>query len=504
MAVMILGGVLCFFVLLVLVFWRRRGSYESINKHVPAHVRRLRVAVVGGGIAGAGAAWTLAESGIDVTLLERESRVGGNANQHDFELRNGQSVRTGLSVLAWPDRYFKHYEALLNRLNVERESVQLPFLVHEEASDSFSLNHMADESDIVGAAYKADMKRWNRMIWLIRTVGRIFSGGGVQSLYDFSFANPFNLVPLRLFARFFVTDAFWTNVCVPIYSTTFLTSNLGRIPCVIAPIMHDIIPLDQCPRLNTWSEDSGQVFQRMLRNVNVVVNAKVEAVEEHANFVEVKIAGKASIAFDRVVFACDANSVASMLVRPPWLLRTVLGRIAYVDDQAGADFLDGVIHRSAVPAVPLKARPFLSKMSNYVRVNKAGELSNTFVLSSWVPRVKALGIDFSKESLFLVSYGREVLEKIGSNFVAPVRFRYAHPFLCVTNLVCAFVMRFIHNPRTSPLIFCGSWTTPGNGHDLSLCSGIAAAHALGARYPFLEMGPDMCAEFVRARRVIGL
>ncbi len=48
----------------------------------------------------------------------------------------------------------------------------------------------------------------------------------------------------------------------------------------------------------------------------------------------------------------------------------------------------------------------------------------------------------------------------------------------------------------------GSWTTPGNGHDLCLLSGFVAAHALGASYPFAN-DKDLCAEFERARGVLG-
>jgi hypothetical protein len=114
--------------------------------------------------------------------------------------------------------------------------------------------------------------------------------------------------------------------------------------------------------------------------------------------------------------------------------------------------------------------------------------------------VLSLKIDFTEEQPFLVSYGKEVLEKIRNNYIETVKFRFAHPFLCTTNLICSFLMRFVS--YSDNVKFCASWTTPGNGHDLSLCSGIAAAHALGARYPFVD-DKAMCREFGFARKVIG-
>ena len=41
-----------------------------------------RVVVVGGGIAGCSTAWAMARSGYRVTLVEKQSRIGGNAKIH--------------------------------------------------------------------------------------------------------------------------------------------------------------------------------------------------------------------------------------------------------------------------------------------------------------------------------------------------------------------------------------------------------------------------------------
>ena len=46
-----------------------------------------RIAVIGGGIAGVGCAYTLVRSGYDVTIYEARDRLGGNA--HRLQLRSG-------------------------------------------------------------------------------------------------------------------------------------------------------------------------------------------------------------------------------------------------------------------------------------------------------------------------------------------------------------------------------------------------------------------------------
>ena len=56
--------------------------------------------------------------------------------------------------------------------------------------------------------------------------------------------------------------------------------------------------------------------------------------------------------------------------------------------------------------------------------------------------------------------------------------------------------------RAAAALCPGSMSTPGNGHDLSLCSGFAAAAAIGADYPFAA-DADAAADFARLRGIMG-
>lgn len=47
---------------------------------------KQRVAVIGGGIAGCGAAWALRKSGHDVVLYEERDVLGGNAKTHTWDI----------------------------------------------------------------------------------------------------------------------------------------------------------------------------------------------------------------------------------------------------------------------------------------------------------------------------------------------------------------------------------------------------------------------------------
>lgn len=71
----------------------------------------LKVAVIGGGIAGIAAASSLAEKGIKVDLYEKESFLGGKVGSWEFE-SNGETLRTEHGFHA----FFRQYYNLLNFL----------------------------------------------------------------------------------------------------------------------------------------------------------------------------------------------------------------------------------------------------------------------------------------------------------------------------------------------------------------------------------------------------
>lgn len=78
--------------------------------------RGTRAVVVGGGIAGVAAATVLCERGVEVTLVEKEDRLGGRAGSASTELATGERVEMERGFHA----FFRHYynlRALLRRID---------------------------------------------------------------------------------------------------------------------------------------------------------------------------------------------------------------------------------------------------------------------------------------------------------------------------------------------------------------------------------------------------
>ena len=86
----------------------------------------------------------------------------------------------------------------------------------------------------------------------------------------------------------------------------------------------------------------------------------------------------------------------------------------------------------------------------------------------------------------LVSYNcREKLT--GHKIERPVTSFEGHPCLTKFHLMAsALFWPMLQGSREGTVYFCGSTVTPGNGHDLSYLSGLVAAGACGAAFPYQE------------------
>ena len=77
-----------------------------------------------------------------------------------------------------------------------------------------------------------------------------------------------------------------------------------------------------------------------------------------------------------------------------------------------------------------------------------------------------------------------------------------HPTHSVSlgNLIIMSMMR--HLQGKDGVHYCGTFTTPEGGHDLSFMSGLVVAHAIGADYPFPLDNSDAVADFRQMQKMM--
>lgn len=91
-----------------------------------------RIAVVGAGIAGLASAWWLSQRH-EVTLFERNDRLGGHTHTHDVEVDGaGYTVDTGFIV--FNHQHYPLLSGLFDALGVDSQPTTMSFSVHDEGS----------------------------------------------------------------------------------------------------------------------------------------------------------------------------------------------------------------------------------------------------------------------------------------------------------------------------------------------------------------------------------
>ncbi|MDZ7811098.1 MAG: FAD-dependent oxidoreductase [Arhodomonas sp.] len=131
-------------------------------------MREKRIAVVGGGIAGLGAAWLLARQH-RVTLFEAEERLGGHSHTVDCDVSDGRvAVDTGFIV--YNERNYPHLTGLFDELGVATQPSDMSFsfsaadLDLEYAGDGLA-TLFAQRRNLVRPAFwrmAGDILRFNR------------------------------------------------------------------------------------------------------------------------------------------------------------------------------------------------------------------------------------------------------------------------------------------------------------------------------------------------------
>ncbi|MBS0457199.1 MAG: FAD-dependent oxidoreductase [Proteobacteria bacterium] len=85
----------------------------------------MRIAVVGGGISGLGAAWLISKDpDHQVTLFEREERLGGHVDTQRVQV-GGQEYDVDMGFSAYTDENFPLFKRLLDELHVKSQPVHM-------------------------------------------------------------------------------------------------------------------------------------------------------------------------------------------------------------------------------------------------------------------------------------------------------------------------------------------------------------------------------------------
>jgi len=267
----------------------------------------VKIAVVGSGISGLTCAYLLA-GGHDVTLFERDDRLGGHTHTIEVE-HEGSSLPVDTGFIVFNERNYPRFCTLLSRLGVESRPTTMSFSVRDDA-DGFEYGGTSP-TGLLGPLTNLLRPRW----WgVMRGVARLGTVGKAALRELPESASVADLCSSGRFSRAFL-EGYLIPMAAAIWSAP--RTELDRFPAKFLLQFfdnHGMLDLRSRPRWRTVVGGSRRYIDAMLGTIGDLVRTgcPVESVQRQADGVRVRTSG-GSERFDEIILAVHADEALAML-----------------------------------------------------------------------------------------------------------------------------------------------------------------------------------------------
>ena len=425
-----------------------------------------RIAIVGGGISGLGAAWALHHSPdrFDFRLFEARGEVGGNAITADMPQDDGSSIPFDISVTACIPSVYHHILLLMEQFGIElldtRFSYSVKYRGQVYAHDLDSDVREQLQSDI--AKFQRLLRRLHRFGRLTRSRSRL-----VNAL------NPFNYVSMGTVLNLYgLSEDFKYKVLKPMFINFILATNVFDMPASLFTRYLEFFDIETATPMQTWDQGTRRIYENLTADFRdkIYLNRPVRKVYRNSSHVVIEDEDGVRETFDEVICASNANQTLMILDKPTMLERYVLSSIRYESELHN----HAIVHSDASVLPDDEARP-LETRSTYVQQYGArpDNYEITYVMHNQQPWAGR------SDKPCLVTYN-PISQIDGQKIIGRWWFQHiVHDVRHVAWLVHLF--RFIQGKKRT--WHCGAHTLV-NSQETCFVSGLATARQMGADYPF--------------------
>jgi len=431
----------------------------------------MRIAVVGAGIAGLGAAWALAKHH-HVTLFEAAPSPGGHSNTVVIE-RNGQRTAVDTGFIVYNDVNYPHLLRLFAHLGVPTEPSNMSFSVSLDEG-RFEYASLLPWGPVAQVA-NLFKPRFLRMLWEIpkfyrdvrarlpsldprSTLGEVLAQGGYGETYRF-----LHLLPMA--------SAIWST---PI-------EWIERFPArqfVKFYEEHGLLRFSDRPKWRTVSGGSREYVRRLLADFSGTVRTATPVRQVRRDSDRIWLATAAGEeAYDHVVLAVHGNDARRILADADDRERSMLDAYRCTTNRA-------ILHRD--PSFMPRRRAAWASWNYHAQSDQPAD--RVVPVTYWMNRLQNLP---PMPPLFVsLNPWREPEEAL-----LDAEFHYDHPVFTVATAAANAALPSIQGRRRT--WFCGAYTRHGF-HEDGLRSGFAVAAALGAPPPWGLLPSDASDSVVSA------
>lgn len=432
----------------------------------------MRVAVIGTGIAGNAAAWTLSKR-YPVTVYDREIRPGGHSHTVTIDYDGTQlAVDTGFIVhneLNYPD-----LTALFAHLDVETVASCMSFAVTADAGrfewkgggnnwGETATGLFAQPRNLLSPSY----------LWMLRDILTF----NTQSTEDYKAGRLAGLTLGDYFRRNHFAPRLLTDYLAPMGAAIWSAPAREMLDFPAENFVaffnnHRLLQYDR-PVWRTVKGGSRRYVEKLTSAYRdwLRLGCTVTSIEQTPHGVVVSDSHGGSDRYDHVVIAAHSDQALNMLSDADDSERSILGAIGYSPNTV-------YLHRDT-RLMPMRKRAWASW--NFLRWQRDGAAANDVAVTYWMNRLQ----DIDDEKPLFVSLNPPFAPAPDLTFG---KYRCEHPQYNAAAFAAQKRLGEIQGRRHT--WFCGAWTGYGF-HEDGLRSGLEVAEALGAMAPWREPPPEL-------------
>lgn len=298
--------------------WPERSGFPQF--------RLVRIAVIGSGISGLGAAYVLSRAH-HVELFEREDRLGGHAHTHDVPVPGGGTQALDTGFLVFNERTYPNFIRLLDQLKVASHATDMCFGVRcrrcglEYASQSIS--------SLVAQRWRVlDPRHMGMLVEIVRYFRRARSFLRSLEGYDVSLG--------EFLEREGFSAQLRRHFVLPMGGAIWSASFADMLEAPARTILqfyenHGLLAANGAPPWRTVTGGSRTYVEAIARTISGPIHraTPVTRIVRLSDGVEVQTGPGEGRRFDRVVLATHADTALSLLADPSPAETEALGAFRY-------------------------------------------------------------------------------------------------------------------------------------------------------------------------------